>query len=251
MQVATLLREVVSGLDLTLNVYAVELVGSNYKLYVDSTRYLNTSKVFELGGVTYTVISFELNASVTVSGASLPAVQMYTLDNPYFTHGKLKAVNIELAQQQEINLMPLIWNFELQPRTRPQEVDTILESTGTVKIFFMTTANYEDYTTAQHYSECIEPMNNLVNAFIEAVKSHNRSGLVFENLRLNHAKFSTGGTGTTASNENNVLGMYLSGIELELILPITIDLSCPTRVYPDSVGPGFDASGFDTGFEIT
>ena len=232
MQVATLLREVVNSLDLTLNVYAVELVGSNYKLYVDSTQYLNTSKVFELGGVTYTVVSFELNASVTVSGASLPAVQMYTLDNPYYTHGKLKAVNTELAQQQPINITPLIWLFELQARTRPAEIDTILESNGTVKIFFMTSTSYEDYTTEQHYSECIDPMNNLVNAFIEGVKEHNRSGLVFESLRMNHAKFTTGG-GAAASDENNILPMFVSGIELELTLPIVQNLSCSTRVYPD------------------
>ena len=248
MQVSTLINEVVSGLDLQLNIYNVSIVPAGYLCYVDSTQYLNTNRKLVIDGVTYTVVSFEHNVSVTLRGDTIPDVGSHTLANPYFTHGKLKAVNAELSSLDPVSVIPLIWMFELQPRTQPSEIDTIIESTGTVKMFFMATANYQDFTTQQHYLECINPMNNLVNAVKQGIIEHKRSGIVFEGLRMNHAKFTTGG-GATASDENDVLPLFISGIELELTLPITQDLSCPTRVIPASEGKGFD-SGFDSGFEI-
>ena len=248
MQVTTLLREVFDSLNLKLVIYAVTLDGGNYKCYVDSTHYLNTNKSLTINGIDYVVVAFEIDKTVTLMGASSPTIGSHSLTAPYFTHGKLKAVNKELSFKQPTEIIPLVWNFELQPRTRPAEVDTSIESTGTVKLFFMATANYTDFTTAQHYTECIEPMNNLVNSFIIGLDSHKRTGLVFEGLRMNHAKFTTGGQ-ATASDENNVLPLYISGIELELTIPIILSTTCPTREYPSLVRASFN-SGFDVAFEI-
>ena len=234
MQVSTLLKEVVSSLDLQLNVYAVEDLGSNnYKAYVDSTQYIKAEMKIVLDGVTYKVIDFVLNKTVTLNGTTPITVQSYTLANPFFIHGKLKPTNSEVVRAgKTLKISPMIWNFELQPRNKPTEVDTVLESTGTVKVFFMADARFQDYSSEQHLIQVIEPMNNLVNSFIQGVKDHKRSGLVFETLRLNHAKFTTGG-GATASDENIVLGREQSGIELELTLPIMMDFRCPVREYPE------------------
>lgn len=248
MQVTTLLREVFEGLNLKLVIYAVTLDGANYKCFVDSTHYLNTNKALTIDGISYTVVGFELDKTVTLKGASSPSVGSHSLTAPYFTHGKLKAVNEELSFKQPTEIIPLVWNFELQPRTRPSEVDTAIESTGTVKLFFMATANYEDFTTNQHYTECIEPMNNLVNSFVSGLGAHKRTGLVFESLRMNHAKFTTGGQ-EKASDENNILPLYISGIELELTIPIIESTTCPAREYPSLIGASFN-SGFDVAFEI-
>jgi hypothetical protein len=249
MQVATLLKEAINNLNLKLNVYAVVLVDGNYKAYCDSTHYIKDKMSVVLDGVSYKVVSFELNKTVTLKGSAAISVKSYNLESPFFTHGKLKAVNDELSQAgRKVKISPFIWMFELQPRTRPSEVDTVLDSTGSVKLFFMADSDFKNYTTAEHYKQVIDPMNNLVNSFINSLKDNKRTGLVFETLRLNHAKFTTGG-GETASDERSVLGRYLSGIELEITIPIMMDFLCKTRNYPKIDGASFN-SGFNAGFKI-
>lgn len=252
MEVATLLNEVVDSMVLTLNVYAVRLSSSKYKCYTLNTHYLNTNKVVSIGGYNYRVDSFSLNEWVLLEpvGHSEAIVEGdYNLPNPFFIWGKYKAVNQELAKQQFTSIMPLIWMFELQPRAIPQDKLTVIESSGSVRLFFMSTANYTDFTTSQHYTEVIYPMDNLITSFFAKVKRHKRVGNeVFLSSRLNHSKFTTGGGSISGGQENNVLGKELSGVELEIQIPIKIDLNCPVKTIPAIAGGAFDSS-FDNSFD--
>ncbi len=250
MQINTLLKEVLDGLNLQLVVYAVTASpNGGWVLSVDQTHYLNTNKQFKISGIVYTVTSFIQDKQVTVTGSIAPVRGSYTLPPPYFTHGKLKAVNFDLAKKEPLITSPLIWNFEIQGRTRPAEVDTVIISEGAVKLFFMTTANYEDFDTDAHYTECIEPMNTVIDSFIKALKDHRRTGLVFENSRTAHAKFTTGGNSTTAGTEKNVLPVFVSGIELDIAVPIIEDYTCKIRKIPITDGSGFSKTGFNEGFD--
>jgi len=258
MEVATLIKEVITDLDLKLNIFAVRLTNSRYRCYTQNTQYLAKNMVVTLSGYSYRVYSFSLNEYVEfeipadADGEPIhsePIVTgIYTLPNPTFIHGKLKAVTDELSKKQSTAIMPLIWLFELLPRRVPTNKLSIFETEGTIRLFFMNTANFQDYETEDHYEQVIIPMGNLITEFYSQLKRHKRTGLpVSISGRTNHAKFTTGGNSTTAGSEKNVLNKMLSGIELEIDLPIKINLVCPTVVIPEVAGGAFDSS-FDNSF---
>lgn len=252
MEVATLINETVNAMTLTLKVYAVRLASSKYKCYTQNTHYLNTNKVVSIGGYNYRVDSFSLNEWVLfepVSHSEAIVEGNYTLPNPTFVWGKYKAVNAELAKKTDINIMPLIWMFELQPRTVPQDRATVLESEGSIRLFFMSTANYQDFLTSDHYTEVIYPMDSLVKSFFTQLRKHKRAGVnTFLANKVNHSKFTTGGTAISGTQENNVFNKYLSGIEIEINLPVKINLTCPEKVIPGQAGGAFN-NDFNNDFD--
>ena len=251
MLVQDLIREVVESMEIILDVYYVQNVSGGYELRTLNTQYLKPKSVVNLGGTDYTIKSFVKNESITVEGNTAPAATKYTLPNPTYKHGKLKQTSAEMVEQQATSnkiQYPLIWMFELAPRTRPQEVDTALQSTGSARLFFMNTADYANFTTVQHFEQVINPVNNLVNSFLAQIKKHRLVGKVFINNKIAHAKF-TNDTGETDSNGNNILPAELSGIELDILLPIRKDLTCKVPNLPIPEGGEFDLS-FDDSFKL-
>ena len=257
-QVADILSSIVSQMTLSIDVYAIGFVGDKYKLYTTKTYYLHTGSYVTLDGYEYRVSDFSRNEYIVLDdtnheGETLPnpGIGTFTIRNPFFIHGKLKKTNEELMSKttQAYKFMPLIWMFELLPRTRSEEVDSVIDSEGVVRLFFMNSAKKEDYSTSDHYEQIIKPIDLLVNKFIAELKSSPYIGKLGSVIRTNHANFTTGG-GLTSAQEANILGFdNLSGIEVEIDLPIKKSMVCVERFIPDTDFGGFD-NGFDTGFDI-
>lgn len=250
MLVQDLLREVISSMVINLDVYYVLPVSGGYELRTTNTQYLKPLNVITLEGTEYKITSVDLNKSITVEGTNPIAIGKYQLPNPTYKHGKLKQTSAEItaeSQSQRIQY-PLIWMFEIAPRTRPQEVDTALQSTGSARLFFMNTSDYSNFTTEDHFKQVINPVNNLVESFLRQLKRHRLVGKVFINNKIAHAKF-TNDTGETDSTGNNILPAKLSGIELDLLLPIRKDYTCPVKDIPLPEGGEFDL-GFDESFKL-
>lgn len=234
---------------LQLDIYAVNPEGSNYKCYCENTQYLSKRMRVTLGSYEYKVESFVKDSYLVLSqkdGNSI-STGTYTIANPTYKFGKLKAVQEELAQTTKPE--PLIWMLDLSPRTVPQDRTTVLESEGNVRLFFMNSADYGSYTTGDHYTQVIKPMNNLIDAFFTQLKKHTRVGQAFITSRTPHAKFTTGG-GFSGASESEVLGRFLSGVEVEIDVPVKIQLTCPVREIPAATGYAF-SSAFSSAFDIS
>lgn len=258
MEVTTLLQDAVNSIDLTINFHTVvEISANRYGCYTTNTKWVMIENKIVLNGVEYKVESYSLNEFLELSGASIPSTGSQALNikrgksivpfSPYFTHGKLKAVNAKVADvKKDSNILPMLWNFELQPRTLPADLDTIFESEGSVRIFFLNSTNPKQYETETDYQNSIFPLTNLVDEFLVALRKQKRAGKFFVSNRINHSKFTTGG-GDTNVAENYVLGKFLSGIEIEVDLPVLKSLICPVKVFPEG---GAFSSGFSSGFKI-
>jgi len=224
-QVVDKVREIVNSKPWTVNVKSVTDHGDGtFTIYTCNTSYLNTRMKVEIDSVEYTVVSFVYNESVTLSGTPVLPIGLNTLPTPYFTHGKYSAVNKELGRITNHNTWnPLIWLLELTTRDISSDYDSKFDSEGSVMLFFMSTSDWKNYDTSDHYTEVIKPMSNVVDNFIALSKRH----LGVKDLgysSTNHAKFTTGGSGVQVSG-NKVLPDTQSGIELSLSLPI-IKESC-------------------------
>lgn len=258
MEVTTLLQEAVDSIETTISFHTVvENDSGNYECYTTNTKWVMIKNKIVLGGVEYKVESYSFNEHLELSGDSIPSTGSHTLNtirngsivafSPYFTHGKLKAVNAKVAGiKKDSNILPMLWNFELQPRTLSSELDTVFESEGSVRIFFLNSTNPKQYETETDYQNSIFPLTNLVDEFLSALRKQKRAGKFFVSNRINHSKFTTGG-GETATEEKYVLGKFLSGIEVEISLPVLKSLKCPEKVFPEG---GAFSSGFSSGFKI-
>lgn len=231
-QVTDILNEVISGLSLPVRIYEVDAEGSTYIMYVNKTWYLNTNRKFVVDGVTYTVVSFVQDYSVTVTGSSSPtAFTSFTLPAPTFGHGKYKAQVRELARKNDTQIpMPFVWMFELATREQLTAERSAIESKGEVRLFWLNTAK-NDFTTSQHYLEVIKPLSSVIDYFITILKNHKDVGVIENIKQINHAKFTTGGTGTTAAEEKEVFARYWSGVEMTFDLPIN-KRGCVPRTIP-------------------
>jgi hypothetical protein len=257
-QVSDILSTVIDDLELTMNIYAVSSVvngvGENWKAWTLNTYYLHTGMRVTLGGIEYKIIDFSQNKYLVLDSEdyakSEPSTGNYTIDNPFFIWGKYKKANAELAykSQQPYQYMPFIWMFELQPRTQPEAVDSVIQSEGIVRLFFMNTYPAEDYTTADHYTQIIKPMDDLVDRFVSALKKSKYIGILGTITRTNHANFTNGGSLTAGADQKVLDAGNLSGIEVEIDLPIKRNMTCPVREIPIISG-AFDAS-FDQSFDI-
>lgn len=225
---AELLKEVISGLNATITFSRVDVVTGGWKCYTTNTAWFYTGNTVDIGGNLYFVESFVWNEYLVLTNNENELVinKPYELTAPTFKHGKLKATTIEMLNRPEQrNYFPIVWMFELSPRGGASDVDTVFESTGSVRMFIMNTASYSDYTTQDHYTNVINPLSNLVKLLLNALKAHKRTGKIFTNTNLPHAKF-TNDTGETDSEGNNILPFELSGIELDIDLPIKFNLNC-------------------------
>lgn len=249
MEVSQVIEETISAMTLQLVIYAVELEGSNYKVYTQNTQYLRKGSRVSIDSKNWKVESFSKDYFLVLSQighSDSISTGTYTIANPTFKYGKLKAVNEELGLVT--NPMPLIWMLDLSPRTVPQDRTTVIESEGNVRLFFMNSADYGSYTTADHYTNVIKPLNTLVDSFFTQLKKHTRVGQTFITSRTPHAKFTTGG-GFSGAEENEVLGRFLSGVEVEIDIPIKVQLTCPVKIIPSVSGFAF-SNAFSNAFNV-
>ncbi len=225
---ATLLKEIISNLNANIKFSNVEAVTGGWKCYTNNTMWFYTGNTVDIGGNLYYVESFVWNEYLVLTNNvnELFKNVVYELQPPTFKHGKLKATTIEMLNRPEQrNYFPIVWMFEPSPRGGSSDVDTVFESTGSVRMFIMNTASYSDFTTDDHYTHVINPLSNLVSLFITRIKESTKTGQVFTNTNLPHAKF-TNDVGETDNEGNNVLPAALSGIELDLDIPIKVNTSC-------------------------
>lgn len=248
MDVTELLSSAIANINDEVVFHAVqENADGNYEFYSTNTKWLSLNKKVEFSSVEYTVVSLVQNVYVELSGDSIPSVGSYSIGKPTFIHGKLKEVNSELASKKnEYEILPLIWNFELQPRTLPSNRDTVFQSEGAVRLFVLNSTNIKQFTTQRDYSNNILPLESVIKELLIALRKEKRAGVFNLSRQIVHSKFTTGGQ-LNGSKENWVLGKTLSGIEIEIELPVLKRLSCPVRQFP--VGGSF-SSGFSSGFDI-
>jgi len=249
-QVKTVLAQILSELSLNLVINSVTDNGdSTYTLSVESTQYLNQKMVFDIDSVEYTVIDFTLNESLTISGASAPTTGIKTLPSPTFVHGKYKAVNKQLQQRQPEDYLPLVWMYELLPRTEPDDPLSSIDTEGDVRLYFCMSSNWADWDSSEHYDQVFDPLTNVIDAFVSRLKSSPLIGELGTIERTNHAKFSTGGFSISGNQENAILPAYISAIEVLVDLPILTSARSCSGLRDTSCAPGLvkDQNGNDLG----
>lgn len=229
-QVVDLIKDVIDSMVMSIKSTWVSIDSNGHMLCnVDKTWYLQPETRFTIGSSKYQVISFVLNETMTVkllSGTDVlqtdnNAPYTFTLRNPSFYYGKVKITDISLNKiTNKITLYPIIWIQENLQRTKPSEVDSAFDSTGTLRIFFLNNCKFASWKRTDHQTNIIEPLNEVVKLFLNKLKNSGEVGKLGTVQTVNHANFGVSGLNDASSTIKNMFSGNLSGIEIDPEIPI-------------------------------
>jgi len=258
--VENLLSGIIANLNLKVDIYFVEVLSdSRYKCYTLNTHWLNTKSRLTIDGNDYKVTDFTINKFFIVQEENKQALAPSTgekpLQNPYFVAGSLTQTNFELLLKARSNgntstWFPIVWCFNRQTRSRSADVDSVIDSEGSVRLFFLNSDKYGDYLSEKRRTEIIEPMMSLAQSTYSSIKKSTQTGLIGSTDFISHEKFIVGGDSVSQSEDTNILTVsMLSGVEASIDIPIKRSMVCPTRQSITVNGFAF-GSGFNIGFDI-
>lgn len=221
-----IIEELLSEIDLTIKIdNVIDNNDGTYKLEVCDTGYLQECRDITIGNRTYNIQDVKHNEYLIIKGKSAPEEMEFQPYPYHYFHGKAVETNAELDMIDDAELKtPLVYLVEiLQDRFYPN--DELIERTVDIRMFFLTTANYDEWLTNEHYDKAIKPMRNLVYKFIETLDKSKIIGRFAEYYDLiNHAKFGIFILRKGATNR--IFDDNYSGVEFKMRLPILKDLTC-------------------------
>jgi len=195
-----------------------------YTLKTKNTWWLTINNTVTIQGNNYIITDFELNKSITVRSISnnTPTVGAFAINAPTYKHGTIRMTNDEIdAVMVKTELFPLAWLYEVIKDRKDNNSLSAIDREVDLRIFFVASADSNNWLTDDHYENVINPMQQMVDLFIDKISNSRffTDDLEYENIPL--VNFSEGGT-----QENSVFDCNLSGIELKLFAKIRKDLSC-------------------------
>jgi hypothetical protein len=196
-----------------------------YTIRTCDTLYLKVCDELTIDGRKYSVVSTTPNNSIVLKGKKKPEVSSFDIPAPTYFHGKAIDTNAELDMiDDKDTITPLVYLTEIYTdRFYPN--DELIERTVDIRMFFLTTANYEDWKTNDHYTGAILPMRSLAYNFIETLEKSKIIGKFASYYDLtNHAKFGIFILRKGATKR--IFDDNFSGVEFSVRLPILKDMTC-------------------------
>lgn len=224
-QITDKIQEVVDSMVLDYNILSVEENDGKYTLQVDKTWYLNTGIWVTIDDNKYKIESFIQDSELVLipkEHEESPVVGDYILPNPIFYHGKTKAINVELLNEQDAYLRPpILWLWEIFDRTEPEDVESIIDSEGEVRLIFLLPWPNQSWETSDQYTNIIKPLTSVIDYFQELLYDFKGVGKLQSKNRINHVKFGNYSLANSADTERNMFSIDLSGIEYPVNIPLT------------------------------
>lgn len=227
MEIVEIIDEISERINKQIAIYWVQELDepNTYLMQVDRTLWLNDSREFVIGVNVYKVLSFVRNTSITVFGLEAPPVGSFTLNNKNFTGdivspspnvliGKYEQVNSLLATIPEPKPTPIIWVVSPIKSQLVTDVYSALDYKIRQRMFFAAPSNWGDWDEREDTRQVINPMIDLLNAFIASANKHplvsflNIDSEIIQHSRLQRLNDYKGG--------DAIFGDKYSGIEVFL-----------------------------------
>ena len=216
MQVVKFIESVVNSLDFSVKINSFAVVGTTTVLNVCYTYHARKGTIITISTVDYTVLSVVNNTSITIEGTPSTPLEL-TIQRPYYLHGTAMATNNELTKLDRSIKYPFIYLFEQITERYNSSSGSTIDRDADLRLYFLDNANFQDWTTDEHYEYVIDSMRNLQELFIKTVKKHKYIGNINEYEVINHVKF---GIWTERGHEKRVFNDHLSGVELLLTMSL-------------------------------
>lgn len=185
-----------------------------------------------LDGKPYKIVEVINNESIKILAIDLPAVEpvitVFPLAAPKFFHGTAIDVNTELVQVTDDNLkLPMVYLYEEFLESYNDDLENATDRTAALTLYLMEQANYGSWVVDEHYDNVINAMKNLASQLMTAFRNSkfisNLDGTHSETNKVNFGVFTVDG------NEEQFLDAKMSGVQLQIDLPIERCTTCDPR----------------------
>lgn len=238
-----LIELIVNAIDCRVYIDSITQVGAttSYTITTTNTKWLNVGRTFDIGGEFYLVTDITPNTSFIITvdtGQSVPTASYFTLPLPDYRHGTLTAINNERTNDVSggttyTDITPFIYFNEPSIDTKFKSELDARDRESDCEIYFMTEANFRDWSNEQHYYYAINGMENLIQAFIQAAENSSHVGELEDYNAESHVKW---GVVTANGHSKNFFNENLSGKKLDITIPF-LKTGCDFNAYtPPSTG---------------
>jgi len=219
-----IVQDIISLIDLNLKVKGITDIGGVYRVEVCKTTLHLTlcSRVQDELGNNYEVTGISNNEYVDLkplNGAPAFTGNLIVTRPITYLHGSPSSVNNEYLEVDQLtrNKTPFIWLLETYTYT-PQGQESLLEAEYNARLFFMAESESQVWMNNQHNDYAIKPMENLANAFIEAVNSSFAFKTLTDYTIQVRPRF--GVEVTNRGSRERIIDEDLGGVELNVTLEL-------------------------------
>jgi hypothetical protein len=214
--------EIIDKIDLTVKVVSVSNVGSIFTIELCNNKWVRVNQYLNDGTHNWLITAINSNGIITAtkpSGSSnITKRQILTIKEPTFMSGTKLAVNSEwLSLTNDMrNKLPLIWLLE---SIEEQEfgIKSSIERKSKIRVLFLDDNNPKQYLIKDYRKNVVSPMLGLKDSFNDAIKKN----LIFDYIESWNIKpFTRFGTENENGYLNNILDADLSGVQLDITIPI-------------------------------
>lgn len=228
-QTVDIVNDLVSDLETFFKIKDSSLDGVNYLLETDCTWWLSIGDTVEILGLKHKIIAMNMNVSITIeptNGSVLPLPNTeFMIPAPTYIHGTLKMAQNEVdAISNKTLLVPFVYLFEVIRDRKNTDTESMIDRETDLRLFFLNSANTGDWLTDDHYTNVIDPMQQMVDLFMRLVE---KNRLFTDNISYDCLPLIN--VSETGTQEESVFDCNLSGIELRLSAEIREDLSCENK----------------------
>lgn len=213
-----IMEDFINTLDLSGKVLSFSVDATNTTIVVEKTYHARKKMLINIDSTDFEVVSVVNNQSIEVVGVIVAPLN-YTVPNPFYFHGTPILTNTHISGAKEDQKVPMIYLFEILKEKDIKEDSRIVRESD-LRLFFLDSADFEDWSTDDHYSKRLLGLNNLVDEFIEAARNFSCCFYLFETdiTRINHVNW--GVWRNNAGHEQRIFDDDLTGVEVSFTLPL-------------------------------
>lgn len=227
METKDIIKGLVESLSQTVNILnVVEPIGQQTEatITVDCVYWIMVLNVYEIGGNEYRVTAIngkEITLQPLISNTPITA-ESFLLPAPAFFFGTYKMTKQEInANYDKESILPMVWLRAVIEDNITNDSESAIDRSSDIRMYFVATADYENWLTEQHYEQVIYPMKRMVEQFLKLIRSNRFFTDVFDYRTRNLVNLSVGGNQT-----ESLFDINLTGIELRVFSDIRKDLNC-------------------------
>jgi len=213
-----ILEDFINTLDLSGSVISFSDDTTNTTIVVEKTYHARKKMLIDIDGTDYEVVSVVNNQSIEVVGV-IAAPALYTAPNPFYFHGTPILTNAHINGAKENQKVPMIYLYEIL-KEKDKKEDSAVRRESDLRLFFLDSANFGEWTTDDHYSKRLLGLNSLVDEFIEAARAYGCCFYLYETdiTRINHVNW--GVWINNAGHKKRIFDDNLTGVEVTFTLPL-------------------------------
>ena len=220
------IETIINSLSFSVAITSVTNTASETVIGVCNTGHISPFSSVVINGVTYEVRTVAYNENITLSMVVTPAVgDLITIAAPFYFHGTTRTTGADVIRIKNGDLKyPMVYLFEPLEERFNEDDNNPVNRTAVIRLFLLDISNFSDWSTDEHYLYAINPMRNLAERFIEALKASPLFSKLGNYKIISHAKI--GQLLNRSTHLKSLFADKASGVELKINIGLYDDCVC-------------------------